>query len=68
MVQEANNNTNIRGKLSGIWMWGHPANTCTQKQQFTGTRDLQGKTLMTLNPMNNGGVVAIEITDTWDTN
>ena len=61
-------NTNIRGKLRGIWHWQHPINTVADGETFTGSGNLAGKTFMVIKQTPNLGVWIVETSDTWDTN
>ena len=58
----------FRGRLRGFYMWCHSAASAADGDTFTGSGDLSGKTFMVVRLISDGGVAAIEISDTWETN
>ena len=61
-------NTNIRGRVRGLWNWQHLITTVSDGETFTGSGNLAGKTFMVIKQTPNAGVWVVEISDTWDTN
>lgn len=59
---------NVRGRMRGFWLFGHPAAAASDGDTFTGTGDLTGKSFLIIKAGTQGGLFAIETSNTWDTN
>jgi hypothetical protein len=57
-----------RGRMRGVMHWGHPLTAVTDRDTFTGTEDLTGKTYEAVVQGGSGGVFLYETSDTWETN
>lgn len=61
--------TTYRGRMRGLWLFGHPVASVSDGDTFSGTGDLNGKSFLILKLCSNSlGVYVLETSDTWDTN
>jgi hypothetical protein len=61
----------LRGKMRGLWHWLHHTSGIADRDTFSGTGELAGKTFMLLKYANGppgSGVFCIETSNTWLTN
>lgn len=72
-VHEAANNT-LRGRMRGLWQFGHADTNVSDQDTYSGVGALAGKTFLIIksapNAVSNGanGVWVVETSDTWETN
>jgi hypothetical protein len=60
--------SHFRGRMRGLWHWGHPAAACSDRDTITGSGDLAGKTFTILKANPNGGIIVYETSNTWEYN
>ena len=62
----------LRGRIRGLWQWIHVGSVCADGDTFTGSGDLAHRTFLvlksTFSTAGSTGVLALEISSTWDTN
>jgi hypothetical protein len=62
-------NAQIRGRLRGLWHWGHPFANAVNGMQFAGIETLAGRQFMIVKGDSTSSTLwVIEISNTWDTN
>lgn len=57
-----------RGRLRGLWHFGHPIASAADGDTFSGAGDLAGKTFLVIKTGLNGGLYVVETSNTWDSN
>jgi hypothetical protein len=58
----------IRGRVRGLWYWGHPLTTLTDGQVISGSNSQVGKLFKKIGPGVNSGMWLVEISNTVETN
>jgi len=58
----------LRGRMRGIWFYGHPITTVSNGDTFSGVGELAGKTFEIIKQTGNACVICMETSSTWDTN
>lgn len=58
----------LRGWARGLWAWGHPIAMVNDGDIYSGSGDLAGKTFELIKSTGSAGVLAIETSNTLDTN
>jgi hypothetical protein len=62
-------NSQIRGRLRGLWHWGHPFANAVNNMQFAGIETLAGRQFMIVKGDSSSVTLwVVEISNTWDTN
>lgn len=57
-----------RGRLRGLWEFGHPIASAADGDTFSGAGDLAGKTFLVIKTGLNGGLYVVETSNTWESN
>lgn len=68
MVHQIVGGNHFRGRLRGLWHFGHALTNASDGDTFSGVGDLSGKSFMVLRNTANTGMIVIETSTTWDTN
>jgi hypothetical protein len=58
----------IRGRMRGLWCYGHAIATVSDMDTITGLNEYAGKTFLILKSSQGGAVHCLETSNTWDTN
>jgi len=62
-------NAQLRGRLRGLWHWGHPFSNASNNMQFAGTETLAGRQFMVVKGDSSSSTLwVVETSNTWDTN
>lgn len=68
-VYHVSGGNQIRGRLRGLWHFGHAASNVADGDTITGAGDLAGKTFLVMKSgLTSGSVYVVETSNTWETN
>ena len=60
--------TFFRGRMRGMYQWGHAVAVVSDGDTFTGSGDLAGKTFLIIKSGPISDIYVFEVSDTWETN
>ena len=67
-VSQTAGGTMLRGRMRGMYQWGHPVTAASDGDIITGAGDLAGKTFLIIKSGPISDLYVIEISDTWESN